>query len=65
MVHKEHKLGGLVEAAISSAMKDDWWLDAMANDPSIEQNTSTEVFQALESYVVDELALTVHNTTGE
>ena len=61
MTHKEHKLGGVVEAAIDHAMADEQWLYDMADDSDIEQNTSTEVFRALESYVTDELALKVHN----
>lgn len=59
--HPEHKLGGIVEAAIDKAMDDNDWIAAMASDPNIKQNTTDEVFQALESYVCDELALTIHN----
>ncbi len=61
MTHKEHKLNRVVEAAINKAMNDEKWLDEMAEDPNIYQITPTEVFQALESYIVDELALTIHN----
>ena len=57
MAHTEHKLGGLVEAALNKAMADEKWLDDMASDPDIEQNSNLEVFLALESYIVDELAL--------
>ncbi len=56
-VHKEHRLGGIVEAAISHVLYNEEWLQSMAQDPTIEQNTPTEVFQALESYVTDSLAL--------
>ena len=61
MAHKEHKLGGVVEAALDHVMVDEEWLSSMATSTTIEQNTSTEVFRALESYIVDELALKVHN----
>jgi len=60
--HKEHKLNGIVEFALNMALYNETFLEEAAGDPNIEQNTPTEVFQALESYIVEELALTVHNT---
>lgn len=59
--HKEHRLGGLVEAALCKAYADEKWLQDMADDPDIEQNTPIEVFLAVESYITDELALTINN----
>jgi len=54
--HEEDRLGGVVEAAIDLAMNTESWLEAMASDPEIEQNTATDVYQALESYICDHLA---------
>ena len=54
--HDEDKLGGVVEAAIDKAMDDNDWITSMSTDPSISQNHVDDVFQALESYVVDHLA---------
>ena len=61
MTHKEHKLDGVVEAALNKAAADENWLTAMSKDPTIEQTTATEVFRAIESYITDELALKVNN----
>lgn len=54
--HKEDKLGGVVEAALNLAYADETWLDDMAKDPDIEQNTNMEVFRAIEDYILDHLA---------
>ena len=56
-MHKEHRLGGVVEAAISHVLYNEEWLQAMADSPTIDQNTPHEVFLALEDYVCEELAL--------
>jgi len=54
--HKEHKLGGVVEAALDHVMIDEKWLRDMATDTDIEQNTPTDVFLALEDYICSSLA---------
>ncbi len=54
--HKEDKLGGIVEAALNHCAGDERWLQSMADDPEISQNTPTEVFQALVLYITDHLA---------
>ena len=54
--HKEDKLNGVVEAALNHCMLDERWLRVVGEDPEIEQNTATEVFQALENYICDHLA---------
>ena len=63
MVHPEHKLNGVVEAAISQCLYNETWLTDMAESTTIDQGTETEVFQVLESYVTDELALIRTNPT--
>ena len=59
--HAEDRLGGIVEAALDKVMNNDDWLEVMANDPDIEQNTADEVYQALESYICDHLARITHD----
>ena len=54
--HKEDKLNGVIEAALNRAMLNETWLNDMANDTEIEQNSPDEVFRALEGYITDSLA---------
>ncbi len=55
--HPEHRLGGVVEAALNFASDDENWLIDMSKDTDIEQNTTGAVFRAVESYLTDALAL--------
>lgn len=55
-IHKEHKLNGVVEAALNHAMNNSTWMQSMALDPTIDQWSEEEVFQVLEDYICNELA---------
>lgn len=61
MAHVEHKLNGIVEAALNHCMDDEYFLRVMSQDPNIEQNTPDELCAAMESYITDELALKTNN----
>ncbi len=54
--HEEDKLGGIVEAALNHCAGDENWLQSMADDPEISQNSTDEVFRAMVLYITDHLA---------
>ncbi len=61
-IHPEHRLGRLVEFALNTAVLDNEWLASAVQSFPDDYKDTAAVEQAIESYIVDELAKICNNT---